>query len=56
MLTSLDAKPKGAGDVAWNFEKFLIDRDGKVVHRFEPQTKPDDPVLIGVIEGELKAN
>ena len=56
MLTSLDAKPKGAGDVSWNFEKFLIDRDGKVVHRFEPQTKPDDPVLIGVIEGELKAN
>ena len=56
LLTRLDAKPKGAGDVSWNFEKFLIDRDGKVVHRFEPQTKPDDPVLVGVIEGELKSD
>jgi len=55
LLTGLDAKPKGAGDVSWNFEKFLIDRGGKVVRRFEPQTKPDDPLVIGVIEGELKA-
>ena len=55
LLTQLNAKPKGAGDVSWNFEKFLINRDGKVVHRFEPQTKPNDPVVIGVIEGELKA-
>ena len=55
LLTQLDIKPKGAGDVSWNFEKFLIDRNGKVVRRFEPQTKPDDPLVIGVIEGELKA-
>lgn len=55
LLTQLNAKPKGAGDVSWNFEKFIINRDGKVVHRFEPQTKPDDPVLVGVIEGELKS-
>ena len=56
LLTRLDAKPKGAGNVSWNFEKFLINRDGKLAHRFEPQTKPDDPVLVGVIEGELKAD
>jgi len=56
LLTQLNAKPKGAGDVSWNFEKFIINRDGKVVHRFEPQTKPDDPVLVGVIEGELKSD
>ena len=56
LLTGLAAKPKGAGDVSWNFEKFLIDRGGKVVGRFEPQTGPNDPVLIGVIEGELKAD
>ena len=56
LLTRLDAKPKGAGNVSWNFEKFLINRDGTVVHRFEPQTKPDDPVLVGVIEGELKSD
>ena len=55
LLTQLDIKPKGAGDVSWNFEKFLIDRNGRVVRRFEPQTKPDDPLVIGVIEGELKA-
>ena len=55
LLTQLNAKPKGAGDVSWNFEKFIINRDGKVVHRFEPQTKPDDPVIVGVIEGELKS-
>ena len=56
LLTQLNAKPKGAGDVSWNFEKFIINRDGKVVHRFEPQTKPNDPVLVGVIEGELKSD
>ena len=56
LLTQINAKPKGAGDVSWNFEKFIINRDGKVVHRFEPQTKPDDPVLVGVIEGELKSD
>ena len=34
------------GDIEWNFEKFLIDRDGKVVKRYPPQTTPDDPVLM----------
>lgn len=52
-LTSQDAKPKGAGNVSWNFEKFLIDRNGQVVARFNMRTKPDAPVLIGAIESAL---
>ena len=35
-----------AGDIEWNFEKFLINRDGKVVKRYPPQTTPDDPTLL----------
>ena len=50
-LTSLDVKPQGKGDISWNFEKFLIDRGGKVVGRYSPRTKPDK--LIGDIEKEL---
>lgn len=52
-LTGLDAKPKGKGPVSWNFEKFLIGRNGEVVARFEPRTKPDAPEVIKVIEAEL---
>ena len=50
-LTSLDVKPKGKGDVSWNFEKFLIDRQGNVVGRFAPRTKPDK--LVEAIKKEL---
>jgi glutathione peroxidase len=52
-LTGLDAKPKGAGKVTWNFEKFVIDRKGNVVGRFGPRTKPDDPAIIKLIESGL---
>jgi glutathione peroxidase len=34
------------GDIEWNFEKFLIDRDGKLVGRYPPATSPDDPGLL----------
>lgn len=34
------------GDIEWNFEKFLIDREGKVVGRYPPATPPDDPGLL----------
>lgn len=34
------------GDIEWNFEKFLIDRDGNVVRRYPPATPPDDPGLL----------
>ncbi|MEV3960522.1 glutathione peroxidase [Nocardia sp. NPDC050193] len=42
-----------AGDVQWNFEKFLIDRDGSVVGRFRPTTTPDADTLVSAIEKAL---
>ncbi|GAA1909685.1 glutathione peroxidase [Williamsia serinedens] len=42
-----------AGDVQWNFEKFLVDADGTVVRRFRPRTEPDAPEVIEAIEGVL---
>jgi glutathione peroxidase len=48
------ADPEGnAGDVQWNFEKFLVAPGGRVVGRFRPQVKPDDPTLVEAIEGVL---
>jgi glutathione peroxidase len=42
-----------AGDVKWNFEKFLVAPDGTVVGRFRPPVNPDDPQLIAAIEAQL---
>jgi glutathione peroxidase len=53
-LTSVDTKPQPKGDITWNFEKFLIGKDGEVVGRFKPGTKPDDPKLVAAVEAELK--
>ena len=39
-----------AGDISWNFEKFLVDEQGKVVARFAPTVVPDDPRITGAIE------
>jgi glutathione peroxidase len=44
-----------AGDVKWNFEKFLVSPDGKVVGRFRPQVTPEDPALVDAIEAQLPA-
>jgi glutathione peroxidase len=44
-----------AGDVKWNFEKFLVAPDGKVVARFRPQVTPEDPTLVEAIESQLPA-
>ncbi len=52
-LTQLDTKPVGAGKIGWNFEKFLLNRQGEVVARFSPRTRPDDPGLVKMIEKEL---
>jgi glutathione peroxidase len=40
-------------EVLWNFEKFLIARDGSVVGRFPPTTAPDDAALVSAIEAQL---
>ena len=52
-LTSKDTKPAGKGDISWNFEKFLIDREGNLVNRFAPRTNPDDSALVKAIEGQI---
>jgi glutathione peroxidase len=52
-LTRLDTNPKGAGDISWNFEKFVLDRNGNVIARFEPRTKPDDEQVLAVITKAL---
>ena len=52
-LTSLDTKPQGPGDIKWNFEKFVVARNGEVVARFDPKTKPDAPEVLQEIEAEL---
>lgn len=45
--------PNEDPEVLWNFEKFLIGRDGTVAGRFAPGTAPDDPELVSAIEAEL---
>ncbi|WTO36740.1 glutathione peroxidase [Streptomyces achromogenes] len=42
-----------SGDIRWNFEKFLIGRDGRVVARFSPQTEPDSAEVVAAIESQL---
>lgn len=44
---------KPTGPVAWNFEKFLVDKHGEVVARFKSTVKPDSPEIIAIIEREL---
>jgi glutathione peroxidase len=43
------------GDIKWNFGKFLIGRDGKIIKRFEPKTTPDSPEVTQAIEAALAA-
>jgi glutathione peroxidase len=42
-----------AGEVSWNFEKFLIGRDGKILGRYKSAVAPDDAKLTGAIEAAL---
>jgi glutathione peroxidase len=52
-LRGYNMTPNEDPDILWNFEKFLVGRDGSVVGRFAPTTTPDDPELIAAIESEL---
>ena len=54
-LTEVKDAAGEAGDITWNFEKFLIGRDGEVLDRFRPRTTPDDPTVVGAIEAALAA-
>ena len=52
-LTDKSTNPQFGGDIKWNFTKFLFDRNGKAVARFEPATKPDSPEVTSAIEATL---
>ena len=54
-LTDKETDPKFAGDIKWNFEKFLINKKGEVVGRFESKVKPDSDELTKAIKTELDA-
>lgn len=52
----LAAQPEPiGGPVQWNFQKYLVGRDGKVVAKFSPRTAPDDPELVSKLESLLRA-
>ena len=56
LYEDLTAVPDGAGeagDIQWNFEKFLVSPNGEIVGRFRPMTSPDDPDLVQAIEDQL---
>jgi glutathione peroxidase len=53
-LTDKAANPATGGDIKWNFTKFLVGRDGKIVARFESPVKPESPEVVSAIEGALK--
>ncbi len=52
-LTGEETNSAFAGDIQWNFTKFLIDREGKVIARFEPRTEPDGKEVVTAIEDAL---
>ena len=56
IYTALTAQPDAegeTGDVQWNFEKFLVAADGRVVGRYRPRTEPDAPEIRADIEALL---
>lgn len=52
-LIKFGVQPNAEPEVLWNFEKFLIGKDGDVVARFSPDTLPDAPTVVQAIEAEL---
>ena len=52
-LTSTPDADGEAGDIQWNFEKFLVRPDGTVAARIRPRTEPDSPEVLAVIEASL---
>jgi glutathione peroxidase len=52
-LTAVPDDSGEAGDIQWNFEKFLLRPDGTVAARFRPRTEPEDPAVVAAIEENL---
>jgi len=53
-LTDKKTDPEHAGEISWNFSKFLVDRQGRIINRFGTRTTPTDEQLIKAIEQALK--
>jgi glutathione peroxidase len=53
-LTDKAANPQTGGVIPWNFTKFLVDRNGKIIARFEPADDPESPEVTAAIEKALK--
>ena len=53
-LTDPKINPATGGEIKWNFTKFLVDRNGKVIARFESAVTPESPEVTGAIEKALK--
>jgi glutathione peroxidase len=54
-LTAVTDATGEAGDITWNFEKFLVAPDGEIVGRFRPQVEPEAPEVVAAIEASLPA-
>ena len=52
-LTSKQQNPTTGGEIQWNFTKFLVGRDGRILARFEPAVTPTDPALTSAVEEAL---
>ena len=52
-LTDPSANAQTGGEIKWNFTKFLVDKNGKVIGRFEPKVTPSSPELISAVEKAL---
>jgi glutathione peroxidase len=55
LLTAVPDADGEAGDIVWNFEKFLVSSDGDVVARFRPGVTPEDETLVAAVEAALPA-
>lgn len=53
-LTEKETNPRFAGEIKWNFNKFLVSKDGKIIARFESADKPEDAKVTQAIESALK--
>jgi len=52
-LTSKRTNPEFAGKITWNFNKFLIDREGNIINRFASKIKPEDPDIVDALKAAL---
>jgi glutathione peroxidase len=54
-ITTVQPRPGKAGEIEWNFEKFVVSPSGEIVARFRPDMRPDAPEVVAAIEVLLAA-